>query len=31
MSQEAEGEGAAQTLEGESLLDEILSETVNLV
>jgi len=27
MSQEAEGGGAAQTLEGESLLDEILSET----
>jgi type VI secretion system protein ImpC len=27
MSQEAQGEGAVQTLEGESLLDEILSET----
>ena len=27
MSQEAQGEGATQTLEGESLLDEILSET----
>ena len=27
MSQEAQGEGAVQTLEGDSLLDEILSET----
>ncbi|MEQ9322823.1 MAG: type VI secretion system contractile sheath large subunit [Polyangiaceae bacterium] len=27
MSQEAQGEGATQTLEGESLLDEILAET----
>jgi type VI secretion system protein ImpC len=27
MSQEAQGEGGAQTLEGESLLDEILAET----
>ena len=27
MTQEAQGEGATQTLEGESLLDEILAET----